>query len=796
VTGRLRISVQAAIATLAAASALSALFSGTGWIGPVAGGIAVVTVASELVRRSPLPGATGPLLAAAAMVIYLTVLDTRQAAYGVVVPTGASLRALDDLFRSGLDDVRALSTPVPTTRGLVLLAVVGVAAAHLVVDLLAVAMRKAALAGLPLLAVFAVSTSTAKHGVGWLPFVLGATGYLWLLVSDSRERLSSWGRTLGVDPDRVHTRWTDPDVAPSPLAVLGRRVGAAAIAAGLVAPLLVPGLHGGFPRAGHSGAGNGAGSTVVTVNPIVSVAADLKNSQDLPVLSMRSTDSDPGYLRLTSLDHFDGTTFAPSALQQGPRSRVSSGIPAPEFLGTTTTVTHIAIDALDVYWLPAPVQVTKLQVSGDWRYDQGTNTVFSARTRTSHLRYTVTSAQPDPTAAELSTAQLPDPSAWSRYLQLPDTISSRVRALATRITQSAKTPFDKAVAIQRFLTSPPFSYSTSVPAEDSSSALATFLLVSHQGFCQQYAAAMTVLARILHIPARVAVGFTHGARQSDGSWLVTTHDAHAWPELYFPGFGWTAFEPTPRSDGQALAPAYTQRSPTGSTTATQQNTAPSTAASPASSTPLGLKKDVGDSATPAPVTAPARHASGHGDTGWWVLLAVVVIALIGPGAGRAWSRRSRWRHAHTPTELAHAAWDELRATAIDAGADWIDGLTPRATARSLAIDASLDAAASAALGRLVLVEERARYSPEPLPADRQLRRDVATVSRVLTARVRAVRRVRQRLWPRSTLLAVRTGLGRVADVLDTVDVLGARTAGALRSVRSRRADGANALRVG
>src|SRR5439155_506436 len=73
-----------------------------------------------------------------------------------------------------------------------------------------------------------------------------------------------------------------------------------------------------------------------------------------------------------------------------------------------------------------------------------------------------------------------------------------------------------------------------------------------------FAAAMTVLARIERIPARVAVGFTRGDKQADGTWLVKSHDAHAWPELYFTGYGWLPFEPTPRGDGQAIAPTFTQ----------------------------------------------------------------------------------------------------------------------------------------------------------------------------------------------------------------------------------------------
>ena len=71
---------------------------------------------------------------------------------------------------------------------------------------------------------------------------------------------------------------------------------------------------------------------------------------------------------------------------------------------------------------------------------------------------------------------------------------------------------------------------------------------------------MAVLARLLGIPSRVAVGYTPGTPRRHGRWLVKTSDAHAWPELYFQGAGWLRFEPTPAgSAGQATAfpPTYT-----------------------------------------------------------------------------------------------------------------------------------------------------------------------------------------------------------------------------------------------
>ena len=65
-----------------------------------------------------------------------------------------------------------------------------------------------------------------------------------------------------------------------------------------------------------------------------------------------------------------------------------------------------------------------------------------------------------------------------------------------------------------------------------------------RGYCQHFAGAMALMLRFLGIPARVAAGFTSGKRE-DGGWTVTDHNAHAWVEVWFPGYGWLAFDPTP-----------------------------------------------------------------------------------------------------------------------------------------------------------------------------------------------------------------------------------------------------------
>lgn len=780
-SGRGQLTATAALATFAASTGLLNVFADKGWVMPVAGGIALVAAVSELSRRTRFAAAVGPLLAAAAVLLYITWLDARPDAYAGFVPTGSSLRTLSDLARSGFTDVRSLATPVPTHRGLVLLSVVGLAAIALVVDLIAVTMRRAAVAGLPLLAVFALCTSVSRHGIGWIPFVLASSGYLWLLLTDAKDRVGRWGRTIGRNaPTRVS--WTDTETAPSPLSVLGRRVGAAAIAIGIVVPLLVPGLHGGLPKHGNGpGSGGHGSSKVVTVNPIVSIVNDLTSLPTSQLMRMTSSDPTPVYLRMTALDHFDGSSFSPSDLVSPSGSTVKGGIKAPPVNGTGETTT-VSIGNLSVHWLPVPTQAENVDVNGDWHYDIPTNTIFSARNTTQDLRYSVSSIRNDPAASDLNAAPAVNPADYSNYLATPG-VQSRVQALAATITAKASTPFAKAVAIQNYLTSPPFTYSTNVATGDSATALERFLFDTKTGFCQQYAASMAVLARLEGIPSRVAVGFTRGEQQRDGSWLITTRDAHAWPELYFSGFGWIGFEPTPRDDGQTVRPAFTETTKNpGKDVTPPLKPAPSPRASTFRDQINRLLQDAQGPSRTVPTTKTTHHTSSW----WWLLVALGVVA-VAPASARAVARRRRRLLMHDPAQRAGAAWAELRAVAVDAGAQWSDAVTPRTAARMLTTDFAIGSAADA-LRALVSAEEHARYAPSAR-SDQQtevhadsarLWSCVNDVRRALFAGRGAAARVASVVMPRSTMLGVHASAGRIADALDEMDRMAARVRRALR----------------
>lgn len=140
-----------------------------------------------------------------------------------------------------------------------------------------------------------------------------------------------------------------------------------------------------------------------------------------------------------------------------------------------------------------------------------------------------------------------------RYVQLPPDITPRTLALAKEITAGAETPYDKAEAITNWLRAN-MKYAEMIeqpPARQE--AVDWFLFDYRQGFCNYYAAAEVIMLRSLGIPARWVVGYAQGVRQeNEGNSLpngvvrynVREKDSHAWPEVYFPNFGWVEFEPT------------------------------------------------------------------------------------------------------------------------------------------------------------------------------------------------------------------------------------------------------------
>jgi hypothetical protein len=160
-------------------------------------------------------------------------------------------------------------------------------------------------------------------------------------------------------------------------------------------------------------------------------------------------------------------------------------------------------------------------------------------------QYVVHAIISNPSVLKLQQAGVVYP-AWvqNHYLQLPGNISPLITELARSITSQAVTPYDKAVAITNYLRATITYVTTVEPPPQGTDPLVWFLLDTRQGFCNYYATAEVILLRSAGVPARMVVGFAQGEYQPPDKYTILQKDAHAWPEVYFPGLGWVEFEPT------------------------------------------------------------------------------------------------------------------------------------------------------------------------------------------------------------------------------------------------------------
>ncbi len=138
-----------------------------------------------------------------------------------------------------------------------------------------------------------------------------------------------------------------------------------------------------------------------------------------------------------------------------------------------------------------------------------------------------------------------------RYLQLPDDLDPRIPELAHQIADSEPSPYRRALAIERYLTTK-YGYTLQLPSRPPADPLADFLFHRRRGHCEYFASSMAVLLRTLDIPSRIITGF-RGAQFNtvNSTYIVRASDAHSWVEAYIPGAGWLAFDPTPAGEGPA-----------------------------------------------------------------------------------------------------------------------------------------------------------------------------------------------------------------------------------------------------
>jgi transglutaminase-like putative cysteine protease len=235
---------------------------------------------------------------------------------------------------------------------------------------------------------------------------------------------------------------------------------------------------------------------------------------------------------------------------------------------------------------PAPGYVLEMRPAGEVsvyedltsvhnKGDQGPEPIKSGD------EYTAVSMVSNATDDELR-ADNTDYASWltDRYLKVPVKVPAKVASLARQIVSKAKavTPFDKAKAIETYLRAN-YTYNTNItPPNNDEDRIYWFLFEGKEGYCEYYAGAMVVMLRDLGVPTRLAGGYAPGTYDPQtGEYTIRESSAHAWPEVYFPTYGWVAFEPTPSQ--AVIAHDVPQAQPTFEPTV-EPTTGPQTSATP------------------------------------------------------------------------------------------------------------------------------------------------------------------------------------------------------------------------
>ena len=712
---------------------------------PVAACIVTGHVVVAVVRRSrlpdPVPSILGLVAVALAAVWTLIPRATRDG-----LPTATSVRVLLQRFSDAGSVIRSHPTPVPSTTGVVLCLAAGAGLAAVFArtlwawqELRSPGARRPLVALVPTFGLFcytALLSSDRDRLVGTVSYL--ATALVFLTTADRaglvRRRRALWSGTAAA------------------LAMAMVAVGIPAAAS--------PGLNGlhldaiPFSQGGPIGVG-GSGSTGGSSVPGTGVLSLIDNMRS--VLTARSdlimftaSSRIPTYWQIASLTRFDGTSWLPD----GATRAAASGVPqlAPQALpdlpvpvpGRTFTV-HVSVGDLRSSLLPVPPATITVGEATALQIEAGIG-VVQPFPDTGALTYSAVASVPSSPAktAEPSVDALDasvDSGSLGPYLALPRSIPPSVVALAHQIVAHAKTPFDQANALVRFFTTDKrFRYTLTPPEVRSGNALSSFLFTTRAGFCQQFAGAFAVLARIDGLPTRVAIGFTTGTNQERNSYIVTGADAHSWPEVYLgPLAGWVSFEPTPASTDEALGAGIQNGVPT--TTPSHPTAVPTT------SLPVHTGKlNLPDGGALGLVTNARPNQNPRPHPSWTpivvlalaAMLAIVVAAVVGPWLWRRRRprlRRRRFARSSTPRSEILTRWEDAAAVLARSGlarrpAETLEEHTARLvtapasppTVAARAVPPSrpqspaTDSPAVGALeaySRLAALAARASYAPDP-----------------------------------------------------------------------------------
>jgi transglutaminase TgpA-like protein/transglutaminase superfamily protein len=735
--GRQRLVATAAVAALAVATAFAfgRVFVGrVPTLSLIAAALVSVLIAGVCERR----GLGLSLLASAiGLAFALTwILYPQTGWYGL--PTLRTLRAVGRSLEFVAEQAKVQVAPTPPLAPLMLAAITATWTAAFSTHALAIRAGSPLLAVLPSVALVGFADTVLDDGarpVYAVTFLLAALGVVFV---DGLRRVRQWGPIWSSFRGR----------RLSSVASRGaRQVATLAVLAAVLVPWLLPGFGSAalvdFSTAGDDG---------IRLDPFVSIQAQLQGDEPVDLFEVTSS-AGPAYWRLYALDVFNGTTWS-SSDPHAQRHGVVLGSPAVltgplPSSSETLEQRYVMLRDIGDPWLPMahPAETVNVPLS-EIRYQPDLASAVVDGGLGEGLEYSVTSRIVAPTGQELDAVSFQPRDEYGRYTLVPPTVDPRVRDIALRWAHDAgspASPYRQVLAIQQHLRTG-YEYSLDVEPTSDADALLDFLTVSRRGFCQQFATAMAILVRELGYPARVAVGFREGTANGN-TYLVQSKEAHAWVEVFFEGYGWLPFEPTPGRSNPVAEPG------------TYLN--PSVSTSPGPELPGGEGANAGvgagigascrtESGRPLPaqlcgpdstiVGVPGR-AAGPGFTdgfpeiepvderGYsipyrWILIGLATLAglllLITPVAKWVWRRRLL-RAPRDPRDRILAVYRVFDGKAADLGLGRREGETLDEHRARLSAAVALS---DGHLGHLAALAARAAYaedSPSPAEANQALR---------------------------------------------------------------------------
>ncbi|MEM7339121.1 MAG: DUF3488 and transglutaminase-like domain-containing protein [Actinomycetota bacterium] len=652
--------IAAALLVPAGIVGFSRVFDTSDALTPLIGAALLSSALAVLLRRLRLPLSLSSVASAVALMVLIINRFAAGTAILGLIPTAATQAQFQALIDDLVLNFQELKSPVPALDAFVATAMVGAWVMAFLTDWGALRLRLAFEPVLPaaLLFLFAAILGSGQNQV-LTAVIFGVAVAFWAVTQRSVNlaRNNTW---LADDRQR----------GAFGVAQAGAVVAALALIVGVIVGPRLPGAE----AEELVSLRDSGDPTRVVVSPFVNIESRLVSQTATELFTVAS--EQPAYWRLAGLDTYDDNiwkvagNFSP---QDGelPGQGVQGGQREP-------VLQDFSISALDAIWLPAaftPSEIRSADARVTWNADTSSLTVANDVQTSDGVNYQIESVVPRFTRDELRAASpFVPPDIAEAYLTLPS-IPDLVRTEAERVTAAETSNYDKMVALQEYFRGFDYSVNLSPRVGDP---LEQFLL-ERIGFCQQFAGTFAVMARSLGIPARVAIGFTWGdpiGSAEDGRTIysVTGRQAHAWPEVWFDGLGWVAFEPTP-GRGAPNSANYTD-------VAAQQDSLiqPDNPDNPVTTTtaPQTPAENVGEEPTAQIPDVPINNddsAFGVGSGGFISLglalrllagAAVVGAYLGGPLLYRELKRQRRRQAVVTPADGVETAWAEVAET-LDLG---------------------------------------------------------------------------------------------------------------------------------